>query len=330
MHVTFDYEFSFANYLKYGLITGLLFGLADSIVEYYFERYIFHRLAMWTFYTLELITFIIVFAIVLTLVLTLFDAENETQNVTGNFWWLTEKFFWATVFYAGFISSGLSFIKIATERFGRNVFFKILTGRYREPKEKNRIFMFLDLKSSTTIAEKLGHFKHSQFIQDCFYDLNEVVLKYDAEIYQYVGDEAVLTWDYDKGLINNNCIDMFFAFIQKQQSKANYYQEKYGVVPVFKAGVHGGKLMVAEVGTVKKEIAYHGDVINTTARIQSKCNEYQQLLLISESLLSDLNIGTNYYTENIGELSLKGKESKVVLLGIKMKETVANKVLSHL
>ena len=43
-----------------------------------------------------------------------------------------------------------------------------MTGYYQKPKEESKIFMFLDLQSSSKIAELLGHEKYSDFIQDCF------------------------------------------------------------------------------------------------------------------------------------------------------------------
>ena len=80
------------------------------------------------------------------------------------------------------------------------------------------------------------------------------------------------------------------------------------MIPTFKAGLHGGNLIVTEVGTVKKEIAYHGDVINTTARIQGECNKYEESLLISESLYKTMYNLQKYNIRSIGEISLKGKE----------------------
>ena len=47
--------------------------------------------------------------------------------------------------------------------------------------------MFLDLVGSTKIAERLGHKTYSRFIRHCFHDLTDIVLRYKAEIYQYVG-----------------------------------------------------------------------------------------------------------------------------------------------
>ncbi len=290
---------------------GVLLGIIYATIDVLFEKFTSNRLSL--VYGLNLRTFLyfITTIAVFTIVMDLFSEIYGLNLNTNRGWWKENKSFWATVLYIVLVSFVFSFIKIATEKFGKGVFLKMLMGKYKNPQEERRIFMFLDLKNSTAIAENLGHFKYSQFIQDCFYDLNEVVPKYDAEIYQYVGDEAVLSWPYKKGLANNNCIDLFFAFQNKKQSKASYYLDKYGIIPEFKAGLHGGTLMVTEVGVIKKEIAYHGDVINTSARIQAECNTYEVLLLISEKLLKDLKIQSNLSTKFLGSVLLKGKQEKV-------------------
>lgn len=309
---------SFSQFLIYGCYTGILFGTFHTIVNAIFDKYYKKRLNALFIIVLNLVSFILLLILTINIISFLFFEEEQNSSLISYLnWWITSTPFWTFLYYISTISLVLSFIKIATERFGFNQFYKILIGKYRIPKEEKRIFMFLDLKSSTAIAEKMGHVKHSQLLQDCFYDLNEIAPNYNAEIYQYVGDEAVLTWPYQKGIRNQQCIALFFAFQQKLESRADHYRSTYGLIPNFKAGIHGGKLMVAEVGTVKKEIAYHGDVINTTARIQSKCNEYNQQLLVSEALLNDMEIQSNYTAVNIGTLTLKGKTIEMALCGIK-------------
>jgi adenylate cyclase len=187
----------------------------------------------------------------------------------------------------------------------------MLLGRYKDPKVEKRIFMFLDLKSSISNSETLGHYKYSKLIQDCFYDINDVVPKYDAEIYQYVGDEAVLSWPYKKGLANKNCVALFFDFQHTLKLRPDYYESKYGLKPEFKAGLHEGKLMVAEVRVVKKELAFQGDVINTSARIQAECNTHNVGILISERLKIDLNLNERYTASALGSVLLKGKLTEI-------------------
>lgn len=179
--------------------------------------------------------------------------------------------------------------------------------------------MFIDLKSSTTIAEELGNVRYSKFIQDCFYDLNDIFPKYDARVYQYVGDEAVLTWHPQKGLLKQKCIQCFEAFSERLAEKRDYYISTYGHAPEFKAGAHAGPIVITEVGIVKKELAYHGDVINTTARIQSMCNTFDQKLLISQELLDKLPEKDKLKYAFQSKLQLRGKQEETAIYSIKEK-----------
>ncbi len=74
--------------------------------------------------------------------------------------------------------------------------------------------------------------------------------------------------------------------------------------------MNAGIVTVTEVGRYKKEIAYHGDAINTAARIQGLCNEYDEALLISEKLVSTLNT-ENYSFARLGSILLRGKKEEV-------------------
>jgi adenylate cyclase len=222
----------------------------------------------------------------------------------------------STMLYWGFACMMALFILQVNEKFGQGILLNFLLGKYHKPKEDHRIFMFMDLKSSTSHAEKLGHIKYSQLIQDCFFDLTDIVLLYEAKIYQYVGDEVVLSWEVDKGLSNQNCIKIYFAYDRRLEQKSDYYKNRYGIVPEFKAGLNLGPVTVAEVGEIKKELAYHGDVLNTAARIQSKCNDFQKKVLISEQLKSQIEEQTSQEFEFLGDVLLKGKKETVNIYAV--------------
>jgi adenylate cyclase len=222
-----------------------------------------------------------------------------------------------TIVYWSIACMAALFIIQVSDKFGQGVLMSFLLGRYHRPKEEDRIFMFMDLKSSTTYAESLGHIKYSQFIQDCFFDITDVIITYDAKIYQYVGDEVVLSWSIKEGIEHGHCVKIFFAYDQLIKSKKEYYQEKYGIIPEFKAGLHLGRVTVAEVGEIKKELAYHGDAINTAARIQDKCNQFQKRLLISETMKSELESKNQFAFSSIGDVSLKGKAKSLNLYEVK-------------
>ncbi len=193
---------------------------------------------------------------------------------------------------------------------GPNKLIPLIRGKFYTPSEEERVFMFLDLQSSTHLAEILGHINYSRLIQDLFNDLG-VVIENDAEIYQYVGDGVILTWPLEIGLLRQNCVAAFFTFKNQLLKKREYYVDRYNCSPVFKAGVNAGLVTVTEVGKYKKEIAYHGDTINTAARLQSKCNEFNEELLISGHLKALLQQNGSYAFKQPEKFLLRGKQTEV-------------------
>ena len=194
---------------------------------------------------------------------------------------------------------------------------KYVTGKYHRPEEIKKIFLFIDLKSSTAIAEKIGNIHYSSFLIDYFHDMTGAILMSKAEIYQYIGDEIILTWSFDQGVKHSRCINCFFDIKNTIDLNKDKYLKKYGVFPQFKAALHSGNVSVTWIGSIKKEIVYHGDVLNTTARIQDECNKYDQCFLLSEYMLDNIMIPEFLRSEFVGELLLKGKQKKVKIYGLK-------------
>ncbi len=210
----------------------------------------------------------------------------------------------------------LFYLEIA-EFMGHRVLRNFFTGKYHTPIEEERIFMFLDMKSSTTIAEKLGHLEYFKLLRtyyDCF---TNAIIDHEGEIYQYVGDEIILSWSVHKR--NNYCIDCFFAMKEHLKSKENLFKRQFGLVPTFKAGIHFGKVTTGEIGTIKKEIFFSGDVLNVAARIQGLCNSYNVDLIVSHDLLEQLELQAAYDPEFLGMAELRGKEEKQKLYTVYLK-----------
>ncbi len=195
---------------------------------------------------------------------------------------------------------------------------KWIFGLLNKPHEDERIFMFLDLKDSTTIAEKLGHKKFSHLIQDVFNDMS-VIYNYSAEIYNYLGDGAVVSWNIYDGTRKANCLRAYFAFSNVLSRRKKYYKRRYGIEPKFKAGAHIGKVMVLQIGQIRRDISYNGDTINTAARIESKCNELKQNMLISSDLYNELSKYKKFKFASMGSMQLKGKRKDVEIFAVKEK-----------
>ncbi|NTU50047.1 MAG: adenylate/guanylate cyclase domain-containing protein [Desulfobulbaceae bacterium] len=209
-----------------------------------------------------------------------------------------------------------SFLHEVSDKYGQGVLWQFIRGKYYNPQEDVKIFMFLDMKSSTSIAEKIGHNQFFLLLSDFFNDITDPIINNNGQIYQYVGDEIVMTWKLETGIKNASCVKCFFDMEDAIRGSRDKYIAKYGVVPEFKAGLHFGQVTVGEVGVIKKEIVYSGDVINTTSRIQSTCNTYGEKLLISKDLLEKISLDCSYKRKELGSIQLRGKQSEVTLFSI--------------
>lgn len=230
--------------------------------------------------------------------------------------WVRDGNFAYAVFYAVVLLVLLQFITLVSRLLGPKMLLNYLVGRYHSPQEEERIFMFMDLRSSTTIAERLGHLKWHQFLNDFFFDIARPVRRAKGEIYQYVGDEVVISWPRKVGVKNLNCIHCFFWIWYKMYQRRDYYLKKYGYEPVFKAGYHVGVVIVGEIGDFTRDIVFHGDTVNTASRIQVECNVWNRRLLLSDTLLQMLDLGNEYTSEYITKIRLRGKNQELELFSL--------------
>jgi adenylate cyclase len=203
------------------------------------------------------------------------------------------------------------------EKYSPGVFTDILLGRYLNPKIEKRTIMFIDLVDSTSIAEQLGHKKNFRFIRDFIYFISLALLENDGQIYQYVGDEVVVSWVAKKKNANRKCLQALLDCKRMIQRNKNYFKRQYGVIPEFRVGIHTGEVTIGEIGVIKKDLAMSGDTINTAARLRSATSELNQTVIVSKDFACQSNL-KNWQVTNLGLVDLKGKESAMELYALKI------------
>lgn len=202
------------------------------------------------------------------------------------------------------------------KKYSPGIFFDVLLGRYRHPQVEKRIVMFIDLKDSTPIAEKLGHVSYFRFIRQFIEIVSTALMQYHGRIYQYVGDEIVVSWIYTP----ENAKDCVSALIETRkliQRNSEIFRRHFGIVPEFRVGIHIGEVTVGEIGILKKDIAMSGDTMNTTARIRSACSELNQQFIVSKDVIDTLDL-KDWQSESLGTVDLKGKAAGVELFALRI------------
>ncbi|WP_160143765.1 adenylate/guanylate cyclase domain-containing protein [Chryseolinea soli] len=229
---------------------------------------------------------------------------------------LTSGIFLSILFFVILFSIVLNMIITIYEYLGPHAIVGALLGRYNQPMEEDLTFLFVDLKSSTSIAERMGHSQYSRFIQDSFQLLTDSIYQYNATIYQFVGDSAVLLWSTKAARKTLAPLELYFDFTCNIAHNSKYFIDEFGETPLFKAAIHTGLVTVTEIQTVKKDIVYHGDVLNTCARILEQCSLRKKDLIVSSPIAQWTMTSDRFNTSFIEQLPLRGKTSETAIYSV--------------
>ena len=315
LYNTVFYPRTLVEYLEAGTI-GVILGAAAGLAEHTFLKGWLQRRSLMQAFVTRTLGYSLVVTVALSLVLSIEPAtmgdcpylECVGDYVTGPLFLRDLAF--STIFVGFSAFSAHVVLLIGTRNFAR-----LMWGKYRQPREIQAAFMFVDIRGSTRLAEELGHELYSRFLRDFFDGVAGAVHGAKGEVYQYVGDEVVVVWP--AAAASGRWLDCFNVMRQTIEANSGEYRRKYGVVPEFKAGVHAGDVIVTEVGTLRRAHVYHGDVLNTAARIQEKCNEAGYDLLGSRTAIEALGPEAATQFVRIGEVSLRGKSEQVDVFGLK-------------
>src|SRR3984957_18646272 len=209
-----------------------------------------------------------------------------------------------------------AFIQDVNSLLGQNVLINFITGRYYAPRLESRVFLFIDMEGSTGLAERLGPLAFHRLLNRFVLDLTQPIGAARGEIHRYVGDELIATWKLEEGTADGRCVAACFAAIDQLARHAPDYRREFGVAVAVRAGLHCGPVVTGEMGSVRKEIVFLGDTVNTTARIQEFCRQTGDRVIASADLIDRLELPTRVAKRSLGDLRLRGKGADLALYAL--------------
>jgi adenylate cyclase len=209
--------------------------------------------------------------------------------------------------YALIVSALIVFVLRMRDLVGPEVFSSLLLSRYRRPQSENRVFLLVDLMGSTSYAERFGDLRTQQYLGEFLKTVALSVRRFEGAVDDYIGDAALITWHFKKGIHRSASIRCVLHIFEAIQAKEDFWITEFGEVPRLRAALHGGPVIVAEIGLDHRKITYFGDTVNTTARIEGLARELGKSFLISDSLLSQFPPMEFATTEPLGSYAVRGK-----------------------
>ena len=110
------------------------------------------------------------------------------------------------VIFSIVLSLGFNLLYGVNTLLGQDVLFNFVAGRYRRPRVEDRVLLFIDMESSTVIAERLGEASFLDFLNRFVADVTESIVAQRGTIHKYVGDEIIVTWPLADGLRDGRCV----------------------------------------------------------------------------------------------------------------------------
>lgn len=189
----------------------------------------------------------------------------------------------------------------------------LLLGRYYRPAREERVFLLLDIKGSTALAERLGDERAHAFISSVFFDIDRPILEHGGEVYDYVGDELIASWPLEEGIREARCLRCYQAITAALARRELDYRRSFGVPPAVRAVLHAGPVVAGECGDAKLAIVYVGDTLNAAARIEEIAKARGRDCLISDALLARLDLPRSLSAEPLGPIRLRGRQQPITL-----------------
>jgi len=190
---------------------------------------------------------------------------------------------------------------------GGRVLLNFLIGRYHRPLREQQVFMFVDFLDARGMSNRLGDIRAQSLISAVFFDIDAVIGETGGEIHRYIGDELVVTWPFRRATKNARCIECALGIAEVIRANTAHYHDAYGEAPRLRIALHGGSVVVSEIGDDRREIVYFGDTINTTARLRGLAKKIQRGLVISAVLLEHMRLPDGVRAEDMGAFELSGK-----------------------
>ncbi|KMO42764.1 adenylate cyclase [Methylobacterium variabile] len=225
--------------------------------------------------------------------------------------------------YALGISALATFVLRVRDLMGPRVFASLLVGRYHRAITEERIFLFLDVAGSTRFAEEHGDLAAQTWLGAIFNALALPVRRSQGSIDDYIGDMALVSWSMDRGVRDAACLECVFDFLRIVEADAERWIDRFGQVPTFRAALHCGPVVTAEIGLERRKIAYFGDTLNTTSRLEGLAKELGAGIVVSGDLLDRLtHLPGHIHVSDLGVRALRGRKEPLRIAAVRTLRTV--------
>jgi class 3 adenylate cyclase len=174
--------------------------------------------------------------------------------------------------------------------------------------QKEMTIMFADIRSFTTLSEKMTPQENFNFINSYLGKISPVIRKYGGIIDKYIGDAIMALFPQPTAEM---ALQAAIA-MQHQVSDYNKYRKNSGYQPItIGIGLHTGRLILGTIGEPRRmETTVISDAVNLASRLEGLTKLYGASILISGETLFKID-PSKYNYRCLGQVRIKGRNEPV-------------------
>ena len=185
-----------------------------------------------------------------------------------------------------------------------------------EGKECEIAVLFVDICGFTSLSEKLDSKKVVQILNRYLDMVSACILNNGGTLDKFIGDCAMAFWNAP--FEQEDPIDLCLKAACEMLEQGQKLNEDLGFDLGFAIGIHAGKAIVGNIGSMKRmDFTAIGDTVNTASRLESLKIEgikREGNIYISEEVYE--MIKGRYEVQDLGEHKLKGKEKAIHIYAV--------------
>jgi len=183
-----------------------------------------------------------------------------------------------------------------------------------EGQEKEITIEFSDIRSFTSLSEKLTPTQVTNLLHDYLTPMTKIITEHDGTLDKFIGDAVMAFWNAPLDIEDHQfkALEGALAQLEKLDELNEIFIEKYGFTIAIGIGVHSGPVRVGNMGSADLfDYTLIGDNVNLASRLEGLTKYYGQKIVVSQSIVDAC--GDRYVFRILDNVRVKGKMEPVTI-----------------
>ena len=183
-----------------------------------------------------------------------------------------------------------------------------------EGQEKDITIQFSDVRSFTSLSEKLTPTQVTDLLHDYLTPMTRIITEHEGTLDKFIGDAVMAFWNAPLDIENHEEKALQTALVQqdKLEELNEEFLKKFGFTIAVGIGIHSGPVRVGNMGSADLfDYTLIGDNVNLASRLEGLTKFYGQKLVVSQVIADACK--DKYYFRILDSVRVKGKVEPVTI-----------------